>query len=129
MAEYKAKERHALMWYACKCGHRERIWNSRNGVTPFGLMCPSCGQLDLYHVDWQKDECSPEHKLHRGQRFFRDGTPEDAVTIIQRRIVSSKKAKQSVPDEIATKLLHDAENGTGEWDHKGWPMLDIYLGE
>jgi len=34
----KPQHRHAeafkLMIYACSCGHRETIWNSRDGVTP-----------------------------------------------------------------------------------------------
>lgn len=38
------KEAYLLMNYRCECGHHELIWNSRDGVTPFTLSCPNCGQ-------------------------------------------------------------------------------------
>lgn len=63
--KYEHAEAFCLMWYGCKCGHRERIWNSRDGVTPFGMGCPSCGG-SMSHVDWQKDILAPQHQLNRG---------------------------------------------------------------
>jgi hypothetical protein len=64
---YQHKEAFALMWYACACGHRERFWNSRDGVTPFGgIQCPSCGEQGmsmtggLSHIRFDLDECVPE---------------------------------------------------------------------
>lgn len=124
-------EAYALMWYACPCGHRERIWNSRDGVTPFaGILCPSCGgkgleQRGLSHVDWQLDECRPDHKLVDGQRFFRNGTAVDAVAIIERRLVLIAR-QQEVPADIAERLRRDARDQAGEWQ-PGWPMVDRYL--
>lgn len=142
---YAHKEAFALMWYACVnrppnlfaphtriqgCGYRERIWNSRDGVTPFGgVECPSCGRkgIDggLMHVEWNADECRPDHKLALGQRFFRDGTAADAIIIIKRRIEISKKSPRPIPDDIAERLLQHARDQTGEWN-KGWPMIDRY---
>src|SRR5438128_138761 len=42
-----------LMWYECRgCGARERVWNSRDGVTPFGMGCASCGTDNMLHTNW-----------------------------------------------------------------------------
>lgn len=49
--EYRHAEAFCLMTYLCKgCGHREVIWNSRDGVTPFAATCPSCGGATLASV-------------------------------------------------------------------------------
>lgn len=128
-------EAFALMWYACECGHRERIWNSRDGVTPFcGISCPSCGGKDplrhgklqrrgLTHVHWQLDEPAPNHRLIDGQRFFRDGTRDEALRIVDRRISWSIKSGHDVPPHVADSLRENARSETGEWQ-KGWPFVD-----
>lgn len=79
-------EAFCLMWYACPCGHRERFWNSRDGVTPFGTVCPSCGKPDLHHVDFFRDVYAPDHKLAVGQRAWIGMTRERAVEIADARI-------------------------------------------
>lgn len=127
-ARYRHKEAFALMWYACECGHRERIWNSRDGVTPFGLSCTSCGTANLRHVDWHLDQHTPEHCLFKGQRFWRDGTADEAIAIIERRIERFAEAGRPVPDEIAKRLLRDARLLSGEWQ-AGWPALDVFDGD
>lgn len=86
MSKQQFKEAFCLMWYACKCGHQERIWNSRDGVTPFSLPCPSCDAPTLSHDRWTEDRYAPDHKLHLGQRFWRDGTPDEAEAIMHRRL-------------------------------------------
>lgn len=136
MPDYKHKEAFALMWYACACGHRERVWNSRDGVTPYGGgLCISCGGkgLDdrgLRHTDFHLDFPAPDHKLHDGQLYFRDGTPEEAVAIIKRRIkaidaAAARKVEpfKPIPDDVKARLLDDARNCTGEWN-KGWPWSE-----
>lgn len=111
-----------LMWYACnKCPHHERIWNSRDGVTPFGMDCPSCGGVSS-HVDWKRDEYAPNHKLHRHQRFWRDGTIAEARAIMERRIEQSKGTQYEVSAEYAKQLLSDEVLTTSEFQ-TGWPML------
>lgn len=123
-SSFRHPEAFALMWYACTCGHRERFWNSRDGVTPFGgILCSSCGEGDLRHVDWSADTCKPDHKLVVGQRFFRAGTAIDAVRIIERRIKHQNVMGAPIPDDIKAVMLHDAREQTGEW-HEGWPMVD-----
>jgi predicted nucleic acid-binding Zn-ribbon protein len=121
---YKHKEAFALMRYGCeKCGHHEIIWNSRDGVTPFCLGCPSCGELSLNHVQWKLDRCDPDHKLHQGQRFFRDGTPEEATDIVQRRLkIYSDQGHEAEPS-LVKRLLDAAVEQTDEWK-LGWPKID-----
>jgi hypothetical protein len=118
MTEHDHKEAFCLMWYRCDtCGHKERIWNSRDGVTPFGMGCPSCGCFDMMHCDFQLDNYAPEHKLHRGQRFWRDGT--DAFA----------NQGQAVPEKVKKEMLADLERSseTRAEFQDGWPALDIQL--
>lgn len=127
MAEHK--EAFCLMWYGCKCGHRERIWNSRDGVTPFGTTCPSCrGIMD--HVDWRADTLAPDHKLTIGQRFWRDGTPDEAEAIMRRRIEKAKGTRWEVPTEEIDALVASVcgKQDEGEF-RKGWPTLEVYAGD
>lgn len=124
MSEKIHGEAFALMWYACPCGHRERIWNSRDGVTPFGgIFCQSCGRPDMQHVDWREDNCQPDHKLHPGQRYWRDGTVEEALRIIDKRVTLFAVNNQPIPADIIARLQDAARAQKGEWQ-KGWPMLD-----
>lgn len=121
----KHGEAFMLMTYKCSCcGHQEIIWNSRDGVTPFGTSCPSCGRLDLMHVSWHADTFAPEHKLHKGQRFWRDGTADEAEAIMRRRIDQAKGSKYPIPQSHIDSLIKMARDQTGEFQ-KGWPMLDM----
>lgn len=128
--EYRHKEAFCLMWYACTaCDHRERIWNSRDGVTPFGMRCPSCGGTTLLHVDWGRDECAPSHKPNPGQRFFRDGTPDEAAVIMTRRIESLKDSYPLTPEQAASLIDGARKASKGDTTdqtefQKGWPMVD-----
>lgn len=120
------KEAFCLMWYACKCGHRERIWNSRDGVTPFGCQCPSCSGI-MDHVDWRDDTVAPQHKLKAGQRFWRDGTPDEAEAIMRRRIEKAKGTQWEADPETVAKLIKSARDESDESEfRKGWPMLDVH---
>ncbi len=131
----KPKHNHAeafcLMWYACDCGHRERIWNSRDGVTPFSMTCPSCGSAprgqavrfsSLMHERFDLDEYAPNHILAKDQRFWRDGTRDEAIAIVKKRAENSLAAGRPIPQAIFDALLADAEAGRGTWV-KGWPIL------
>lgn len=78
---YNHKEAFCIMTYRCKdCGFEERIWNSRDGVTPFGLACPHCKGHNHYHEDWQNDPCNPLFRsfMRPGQRYFISLTMERA---------------------------------------------------
>jgi hypothetical protein len=120
---YQHKEAFALMWYECACGHRERIWNSRDGVTPFGISCPSCGGYELHHVAWNLDDCQPDFKPHRGQRYFASGTADEAVAIIEARFKHAKEHHgHDVPPHVAEALRKAARDQADEWS-PGWPII------
>jgi hypothetical protein len=111
--KYNHKEAFCLMWYACQCGHRERYWNSRDGVTPFGDACPSCGETTLQHVNWNSDQCVPNHKPYRGQRVWVSMTRERAIEITERQVKRYAESghivdKESIP-AIADSIYHNGE--------------------
>jgi hypothetical protein len=117
-------EAFCLMWYACSgkvdykaprapgarlprsagCGHRELYWNSRDGVTPFGTSCPSCGG-DLQHTDFNLDRYAPQHKPHHGQRVWVDMTRERAESIARARIALFRAEGHDVPDDRLQSLI------------------------
>lgn len=105
-------EAFCLMWYACACGHRERIWNSRDGVTAFGLQCPSCSEPNLRHVDWGRDQYAPDHVPAVGQRVWIDLTRERAQEIAQRTV--ARVANGKLPEGADMGRIVDAvfNNGT-----------------
>ncbi len=120
-----------LMTYQCeKCGAKEIIWNSRDGVTPmFGSTCRQefCNG-ETSHVNWQNDVYAPDHKPAAGERIWRDGTL-DMMRAIKRRMVESNpeylsdEAKKDISGFIE-KIARD-EHGEG-----GWPALvEAHTGE
>lgn len=125
--QYIHGEAFMLMLYECKeCPEREILWNSRDGVTPFGIGCRQCGGL-LQHVAWKSDLRAPDYKPQPGQRFFRDGTPDEAESIMRERIDRMKGTAYEVTDENYRKeLLAAARSGDGEF-RKGWPTIDTTM--
>lgn len=123
---YNHKEAFTLMWYACdKCMHRERIWNSRDGVTPYGCSCPSCGEPTLMHVHWNLDTLRPRHKLRPMQKFWRDGTLDEAEAVMRRRIDGYNKQHPGLtPDRVAELIRHARAGDEDSEFRKGWPVLD-----
>jgi hypothetical protein len=87
--EYNHKEAFCLMTYRCQdCGHEERIWNSRDGVTPFGMTCLKCHGHNMLHVDWHRDECNPHHIPEPGQGVWIDIPPNLRAPAARARIAS-----------------------------------------
>lgn len=80
-----------LMWYACECGHQERIWNSRDGVTPFRTLCPSCGSAGMQHERWNEDACEPNHRPRAGQRVWVAMTRPRAEEIVDHAISTCRR--------------------------------------
>lgn len=107
------------MPYKCNlCGHIETTWNSRDGVVPFSLDCPSCGRYStLHHVSWDRDAYAPNHKPHTGQLVFRDGTPDDAFILI-RRWAGDEKGDITLGSEKYN-----------EYFPPGWPMYHRHPNE
>lgn len=119
-------EAFCLMWYACRdCGAKERIWNSRDGVTPFGMSCASCGSSDMLHEHWGLDVYAPEHKLRDGQRFWRDGTAEEAIAFTEYR-ADRFRATHPISPETMASIINDIRNGRSTEFRLGWPMLDTF---
>ena len=84
--EFNHKEAYCLMYYRCeKCGELERLWNSRDGVTPFVIGCRYCGG-EAVHIMWQYDRCVPDYKPKPAERIFIDMTKERAEEIAKKRI-------------------------------------------
>lgn len=102
------KEAFALMWYGCECGHRERYWNSRDGVTPFMTLCPSCDQPTLQHVWWTLDAHTPDHKPAKGQRVWVDMTRERAEQYARSQIAQMKaRGYEDPPPETFAAIVDD----------------------
>lgn len=75
-----------LMKYECrKCGHLEIIWNSRDGVTPFIILCRKCGG-ETNHIDWSNDVYMPDYKPKEGERIFIDLLYERFLELQKRKI-------------------------------------------
>src|ERR1041385_5999692 len=98
--EYNHIEAFCLMTYACERGHREIIWNSRDGVTPFVIPCAICG-TEMTHINWRSDRREPAYQPQPGERMFVNMTPEDATAL----------AKQMVEKY---------------WDYPETPMREMY---
>ncbi|SFB68937.1 hypothetical protein SAMN05216321_101143 [Cupriavidus sp. OV038] len=87
-------EAFCLMHYACKCGHHEVIWNSRDGVTAFYVPCPSCGEvMGMAHVKWHRDIYAPHHRPHFGQRVWVGMSEQRAHDLAMRRVLNLKKTR------------------------------------
>lgn len=110
-AGHKHAEAFNLMWYACRCGHRERIWNSRDGVTPFGTACPSCGEPSLQHWAFHLDEFKPDHQPAFGQRVWIGMTRERAAYRVGLRIQVYQKgvpnSETVFPEDRVKALIED----------------------
>ena len=84
--KYDHGDAFCIMNYRCnKCGHWEKLWNSRDGVTPFTIGCPQCGDY-MQHGAWHNDRCDPDYVPETGQRIFIDLTPELHRIYIKKRV-------------------------------------------
>jgi hypothetical protein len=112
---YRHKEAYCLMKYASKDGEIvEWIWNSRDGVTPFGCMARD-GQTELFHVEWHLDRCIPNYQPGPGERVFTSVTREDMERYVERLIEEHwdngtypMKARFKDEDDARAVLLRDA---------------------
>lgn len=97
MAQYRQREAFFLMKYANKDESIvEWIWNSRDGVTPFGVTAkdaPPCNpvgmkqwadKFQLHHVQWQFDVLLPHYLPLASERVF--------VTLTLERAMNNRRA-------------------------------------
>ena len=69
----------------------------------------------------------PEHKLHKFQKFWRDGTDKERDAILRRRydkMVLNEYAVDATLEEYIKRRVEDSYEFP-----KGWPMLDICTGK
>lgn len=75
--KHNHKEAFCLMMYASEDrAITERIWNSRDGVTPFVVFSQGEPPIELRHVDWHNDRYEPHRVPKPGDRIFADMTKE-----------------------------------------------------
>lgn len=131
--EHQYKEAFCLMWYVSN-GFQVpgifgpprkniiRIWNSRNGVTPFIVYFNG---LEYQHEWWQLDEPKPDYKLKHGDLFFRDATFEECEGFAKRRLEKCKGTQFEIPEgteqykEMYESLLLHFKNDSA-------PIVDIF---
>lgn len=83
----------------------------------------------MHHVEWNNDTPAPNHKLIIGQRFWRDGTPDEAEAIMRDRLEKSKGTRWEADEKTTAVLIKSARDESDEGEfRKGWPMLDRYDG-
>lgn len=119
--KYNHKEAFCLMYYKCeKCNKIEKLWNSRDGVTPFVIRCRHCDG-EAVHVMWQLDRFMPDYIPILGQRVFIDITKERAEEIAKKRIEHFNKLGYN-DNENPEDLLNDVTKDI--WQNGESP--DIY---
>lgn len=105
MQHYQSAEAFCLMLYRAKeSGREEWIWNSRDGVTPFGLAHAETGE-DMLHVDWFRDVRAPFYVPPVGSRIFVDLT-EQRARILAAQVVEKYSGDQDFKESYAG-LSHD----------------------
>lgn len=85
LAGHRHAEAFCLMRYRTADGtHIETLWNSRDGVTPFGIT--SVDGREMTHIQWEKDDYAPDYTPYPGQRVFADRTRESAERLAGERV-------------------------------------------
>ena len=110
--EPSAKEAWNLMIYVCDgCQHKEKIWNARPHVTPFGgVPCPAC-PATMTHAFFGSDVAAPDHRPQKGDLIFID-TPPELALISAKRMIDLHGGREDLPDpppaeELALSNLAD----------------------
>lgn len=75
------------MRYGTKDGRIVRsVWNSRDGVTPFGISDPETGEELLHLAPWSADVYDPAYEPQPGDLVFIDLDPEKALKLAHERV-------------------------------------------
>lgn len=80
----------------------ELVWNSRDGVTPFGIRLRNGEEAE--HVEWQRDQYLPNYVPAVGDRVFVDMTPEAALTIAKKNVALYRKQLAERPENELTPI-------------------------
>ena len=114
---YNHGEAFCLMLYQSeKTLHVIDIWNSRDGVTPFGV------EIDgepYHHINFRFDRRMPDFRPKPGMYIFRTATRADAEAVAERVIrlrgVPDGVTREEFAAAIIDGVLH---NGEGPWLEK-----------
>jgi hypothetical protein len=103
--EPSAKEAWAVMIYVCDdCRHKERIWNARPHVTPFGgVPCPACPGT-MTHAFFGSDVAMPDYRPVKGELIFID-TPPELALISAKRVIDRYGSREDLPDSPSAEKL------------------------
>lgn len=119
--DHNHREAFCLMKYKDTDGNVEYIWNSRDGVTPFGVV--SFHGKGAMHVEWNHDEYLPDYDPPIGSRIFVDMTREQLREILKARVERDwEHPESSLQASFVTK--EDAIEGltTSGW-REGAPIV------
>lgn len=129
MTRHKHDEAFLLIWYACPCAHQERVWNSRDGIIPQAIICSSCGGMAMVPRAAPM-EYAPKHQLHHGQKFFRDGTTDEAFKLTKQWADKCIKEGSQIPGEEGKKYTEKdrpaLERELMKKFTPGWPCVDVW---
>ena len=115
---------YAIMWYACVCGHQEKVFNARDGTISQQLVCPSCGKPRLNRVTNMAVEINPNHVPHWGQKYFRDGTLKEAAKVVDDTFAILMRSGAQIPDGLTAEQLKIQI--AHEHASPGFPVIDVY---
>lgn len=93
-------EAFSWMTYGTKPGVqfiRLRIWNSRDGVTPFVTYSTEYG-VELQHVNYDEDRYDPTYKPVKGDLIWRSWTEEEAIAVGQIQFRSLEEEQKAIKD-------------------------------
>lgn len=118
---YDHAEAYCIMSYRCNaCQSVEKLWNSRDGVTPFIIGCAQDGcDGEAQHIHWASDKRAVDHIPEIGDRIFIDLSEEQALEIAKRRIEGTDfpiPEQYDSAEEFATELADSIYNGGIEPD-------------
>ena len=110
-SKFNHAEAFCVMNYQCEsCGHNEKIWNSRDGVTPFIVPCPVCNEPTHKHINWKSDVFSPLHSMTMkpGERYFINLTlarAREIATIRVDRAIESGEIQPNQRNRVITTVM------------------------
>lgn len=118
---FKHCEAYCCMTYKCdKCNEEERIWNSRDGVTPFIIRCKCGGEMQ--HINFAKDERILNRVPEDEERVFSTMTYKDKKRMAKERAENLIKIGYKKPKD-KNKLIKQLIREYNEEYKREMPVL------
>lgn len=127
---YHHVEAFHLMLYRDTEGNEETIWNSRDGVTPFGV--DSREGFESRHVEWERDVFAPTHVPAVGDRIWVTTTLEICTRFRVRYVEEwwdKKFAGRALCDMFESKEDAALELAKSDCERPGQPTLVVVTEE